>query len=392
MVILTVGLVVFLIVAGLVIDYGLKYRMRQQLQKQVDAAALAGSLDLPSFPGAKQSAAKFYALGVSDTNPPVLMTATCASGTLANGQSISITTPYTKPGSSIPPSNLVHVVASQSFNTIFARVIGIKTVRVSAAATAQAGNCTCSLDYPYTSGNPLTSVDFNESEVLAAFTTNYVSSGGAIKLWYNDEHPMTLGIRQVVVDGVVSNYTVSPLTSNPGAAMGVQVGTMAMTGDQAALDAWGRPEWPALFLTDISQDTTSRAGDWQFGGTPISPTSVFGTWIAAVKTITTDVKKGTQTITVTPDDDKTVAENHWNLGPGSDPPPAKVGGYKDEGYSAEVRWDVDDLLARGVIQRGRIYRVQFMVHDGDQHSTGGDCGEGCSIISVDESCQGGLID
>src|SRR5206468_1040804 len=51
--------------------------------------------------------------------------------------------------------------------------------------------------YPYTgSGStPLTSVSFNESDVLRAASTDL--SDGTFKLYYNDEHALALGVRQV---------------------------------------------------------------------------------------------------------------------------------------------------------------------------------------------------
>ena len=60
---------------------------------------------------------------------------------------------------------------------------------------------------------------------------------------------------------------------------------MALTGDQAGTDLWGRPMWPALFITDITADPNNRAGDWQFGGTPLGPHAVFGTWKGAVRVV-----------------------------------------------------------------------------------------------------------
>ena len=44
----------------------------------------------------------------------------------------------------------------------------------------------------------------------------------------------------------------------------------------------GRPVFPALYITDITNDPANPyAGDWQFGGTGIPPHAVFGTWKAA---------------------------------------------------------------------------------------------------------------
>ena len=80
-------------------------------------------------------------------------------------------------------------------------------------------------------------------------------------------------------------------------------------------------------------------------------------------------------VTITPDADP--AKNNWNLD-GGDPAPA---GLVNEGYGAEVRWDVDKLMADGVLIPGHTYRFQFMVHDGDQNKTGGDVGEACTTIA-----------
>src|SRR5207249_4242204 len=75
--------------------------------------------------------------------------------------------------------------------------------------TCSGGTCTgggaatvppCAIMYPFTSSNPRTSVVFNESEVLPTFSpTGAVTAtpGLTIKLWYNDEHALTLGVRRV---------------------------------------------------------------------------------------------------------------------------------------------------------------------------------------------------
>lgn len=132
--------------------------------------------------------------------------------------------------------------------------------------------------------------------------------------------------------------------------------------------------FPALFITDLSVppgSTNPLAGDWQYGGTGIPPTKIFGTWKAAVKTI--DQTKNPVKVTVTPDDDP--RKNNWNLGPGSDPVPP---GLTNQGFGAEIRWDIDTL---GLIS-GHQYRVYFMVHDGDQNKTGGDSGQACGYFTM----------
>ena len=261
-----------------------------------------------------------------------------------------------------------------------------------AALPARAGATNCTLGYPATSSDPRTSVVFNESEVLRAFDPQDVATatpGLTIKLWYNDEHAMVLGVRRVIVKTAhgttTTDYPVAALPQSPSAATHPAVGTTALDGDQAgtdtttcagAPDLCDRPMFPALFLTDITADPTSRAGDWQAGGTPIAPHAVFGSWKAAVRTV--DTTHSPAVVTVTPDADPT--KNDWHLA-GGDAAPA---GLKDEGYGAEVRWNVDELVAAGAMVMGHTYRLQFMVHDGDQNQTGGDVGENCVNVTFPE--------
>src|SRR5439155_1358489 len=129
-------------------------------------------------------------------------------------------------------------------------------------------------------------VSFNESDVLRAFSPqgNVTATPGlTIKVWYNDEHALTLGVRQVVVKSrtgtTTTDYPFSSLPKNPGSVLYPQVGTTALDG-------------------------------------------------------------------------------------------------------AQVRWNVDDLVAGGRMIYGHTYRMQFMVHDGDQNKAGGDSGEFCVNVKV----------
>jgi hypothetical protein len=149
------------------------------------------------------------------------------------------------------------------------------------------------------------------------------------------------------------------------------VGSTIASGDQSGTDVSGRPLFPALFVTDVTATGDPLAGDWQNGGTAITPSAVFGTWKGAVKIV--DNKHSPATRTVTPDTDP--SQNHWNLGPGSDPVPP---GLVDQGYGAEVRWDLSTLN----LISGHQYRLYFMVHDGDQNKTGGDAGQGCVTFTM----------
>jgi hypothetical protein len=89
-----------------------------------------------------------------------------------------------------------------------------------------------------------------------------------------------------------------------------------------------------------------------------------------------DKTKTPALVTVTPDADP--AKNNWNLGAGDAPPT----GLTNEGYGAEATWSVDALIDAGIVIPGRLYRVQFMVHDGDQNKTGGDVGENCGLVTI----------
>jgi hypothetical protein len=227
--------------------------------------------------------------------------------------------------------------------------------------------------YPSSSSSPLTSVLFNESEVLRAIEPSSSASTGTVRVFYNDEHALTLGVRSVAVKTATgtttTDYPVSPLLTDPGSAIDPQTGTNVLAGDQNGLDASLRPMWPSLFITDITTNPNSRAGDWQYGGRPTSPNAIFGSWKAAIRTV--DATKTPIAVSVTPDADP--AKNGWSL-PGGDPAPQ---GLANEGFGAEVRWSV-------ALAAGHSYRLQVIVHDGDQNKAGGDSGEACVIF-----CAGG---
>ena len=228
--------------------------------------------------------------------------------------------------------------------------------------------------YPFSSSNPLTDILFNESEVLAAI----VPSGGypfaSIQLFYNDEHAMTLGVRETVIGGASTPFPVSTLTNSPDIADRPQTGTNLLIGQLAGVDPVGRPLWPALFITDITNDVNSVAGDWQWGGTPVNPTYVAGTWKGAVRTVDANGAS------IAPDADP--AKNNQNYGNGHTAPADALS--KAEAYGTEVRWDI----RLGV---GRNYRFQVMVHDGDQNKIGGDAGEACVTFCAGNTCPAGVL-
>jgi hypothetical protein len=375
-----VSLAVLFGLMGLVIDVGHAYFLRRTLQAQVDAAALAGAQKLPDGVAAA-SIAKLFSGAAGQKNE----------STSVPGVSATVTTRCAAPTGSCASPSAVAVSETTHVSTMFAKVLGINSFDIGARATACAASfgasylidetgasciaapTQCVLGYPYSSSNPRTSQTFSESVVLRDFTTAVNGSGHTINVWYNDENALTLGVRQVVVKTssgtTTTNYAVSPLPSNPGSATNPAVGSTISSGDQSGNDTSGRPTFPALFVTDITADPTSTAGDWQNFGTAIPTEAVFGTWKGAVTTI--DKTRSPTVFTVTPD--ANMQKNNWNLGSQADPAPA---GLSNEGWGSELRWNVEDIG----MKPGHAYRLEFMVHDGDQNKAGGDAGEACTNV------------
>ena len=378
MVLVAFALVVLLGAAALTVDVGYAYFSQRSLQASADASALAGAQGLPNTATAISLANQY-------SGSPG------AKNARANVPGV-VTTVSTKcvPAGACGSPNAVSVKETAHLNTFFGRVLGVDAFDISARATAGTGqsgtyliddastSCgfvvgPCTLGYPYVSSNPRTSTIFNESLVLRAFAPQIAGPNDTIKVWFNDEHALTLGVRQVVVKKktgtTTTSYPVSALGSVPGAAYNPAVGATAQSGDFAGVDPSGRPVYPALYMTDITTDQTSTAGDWQNYGTALPPDGVFGTWKAAVRTV--DYTVSPSIVKTTPDADP--ARNNWNLGGSGDAPPA---GLANEGFGAEARWTVAGLG----LKPGHAYRMQFMVHDGDQNRVGGDAGQACMTV------------
>src|SRR5258706_5595672 len=75
------------------------------------------------------------------------------------------------------------------------------------SSTAVAGSSTPTKDqcgYADNSNSPRSGVLFNESEVLRAFSPvsggiTRIGLGLQVRMWYNDEHALTLGVNKVIV-------------------------------------------------------------------------------------------------------------------------------------------------------------------------------------------------
>jgi hypothetical protein len=248
----------------------------------------------------------------------------------------------------------------------------------------------CVMTYPDNSNLPRSGAVFNENEVLVATEPGSSTCGELpdyIRLWYSDEHALTLGVRQVIVKEktgtTIKNFDITPGTSVAAVASDVKIGADDQSGDWTGNDVavdGGRPLYPCIYVTDISEDLMSRAGDWQQNtnskkAVAIAPDMVYGLWKSAVRTVDKTKTPNLVTITVDADPNKS---NGWNLAGGKTPPP----GTPNEKYGALIQWDVNKVLADGVFQRGHIYRIQFMVHDGDQNKAGGDVGQSCTTIYI----------
>lgn len=99
--------------AALVIDAGVLFSTRSQLQNAADAAALAGARDLPSISAAKTSA--IYYAGQNGVE----------------GSNTIVTTPYKS------DTKKIEVICSKSVTYSFARFLGFTSGNVSARAVAQ---------------------------------------------------------------------------------------------------------------------------------------------------------------------------------------------------------------------------------------------------------------
>jgi hypothetical protein len=236
----------------------------------------------------------------------------------------------------------------------------------------------CNLGYPATNTTPCprASTTFNESTVLIAFRPEGSAENATnIQAFYGDEHAILLGASSV-------NGTPCPIEPTP-AAPGCSTGDLA-TGCSAANDPSGRPLVPSLFVTDITNGDPCTTGtgadckDWQCGAvppTPIPPTTLCGTWKSATVSGTT--------VTVAGDPASNVCPAVGSIGAGMpDPLPPLQTAKLEAGYCSEVIWDMAALQAAGILQPGRAYRLQYMVHDGDQNKTGGDTGQNCVNIAI----------
>jgi hypothetical protein len=182
-------------------------------------------------------------------------------------------------------------------------------------------------------------------------------------------------IDKSVTPNTTTNYPFTAMgATNPSHAVDPQVGADINQGGVDTNLPDGRPMFPAVFVTDITSNPSDRSGDWQQGSNAgAAPNEIFGSWKGAVVTID-PTKNPARTVA----GDNNPSKNNWNLGAGSDVPPGGFAALTNQGYGAEVKWSASGLG----LQHGHIYRLVFMVHDGDQNKDGGDTGEACVNMFV----------
>jgi hypothetical protein len=129
-------------VAALAIDIGHAQTERLRLQNAADAAALAGSFEIPDDAAtARDTAGEYAYLGVNAAAP---LSQTCDTDTSCfddGAFTLRVTTPYTDPGSTAPADELIRVQMCAQSPTFFARIFQADGIGIcgDAIAAADAG-------------------------------------------------------------------------------------------------------------------------------------------------------------------------------------------------------------------------------------------------------------
>jgi hypothetical protein len=178
-----------------------------------------------------------------------------------------------------------------------------------------------------------------------------------------------------------TNYPVTPTPGRPHLHRSSGGRTMASDGDQSGNDVapgGGRPLWPTLFLTDLTVNgPNSRKGDWQQGGTGIRrrACAARGRRRCARSTRPSPAEGHGDAGSAT----RRRTTGRWATAATRRRRASAV--LANEGYGAECVWKVSELK----LVQGHSYRAQFIVHDGDQNKTGGDCGEACTTVQFQQT-------
>jgi Flp pilus assembly protein TadG len=126
-------------VAALAIDIGQAQKDRLQLQNAADAAALAGSFEIPDDAStARETAGEYAYLGVEASVP---LSTACGTDTACfdDGEfTLRVTTPYSDPGSTVPADELIRVQMCAQSPTFFGRIFQANAIGVCGDAVAAA--------------------------------------------------------------------------------------------------------------------------------------------------------------------------------------------------------------------------------------------------------------
>jgi hypothetical protein len=225
----------------------------------------------------------------------------------------------------------------------------------------------------------------DEPGILYAYMPSnieHIGLGDQIKVWYTDEHALTLGSSGGDSTKPVSTQTTSKIIQKPN----ILFGNMSLRDGTANNFLF----YPALYLTDITDNETNIDGDAQKGlNNGIPPSIVYGYWKDYAQVDPDFIgndnnpdangdKLGTLPIPpATPFnliDSKYI--NTVTGDRGTEPHPGQ------DGYQAELIWNVSDLTFNGApLQSGKQYRAQFVIHDGDM-TRGADVGVGCTCLTI----------
>jgi hypothetical protein len=240
---------------------------------------------------------------------------------------------------------------------------------------------------------PRASQKFNEIGIIEGFSVTSATDGTplTVNTFYSDEHALTLGqpspnpttwTATYNASGGTTASSTTPLRADDAGSNPAGVGASnpaaitpgsVSTGDPLATDPGGRAVQPALYLTDVTSDASSKAGDWQSQSGPNTtaqfPDYVGGTW------------KNNGAANPLGSDGKVATNGSTNLGPHSEAFVRNIASAQGlEAYAAEVRWDVASLESGGqALKPGHTYRVQMMFHDGDHTA---DTGEACTTFTM----------
>src|SRR5207247_4082329 len=129
----------------------------------------------------------------------------------------------------VPGSPLAPLVPGASV-TLSARQFLMATTVNTVTVSGDGGTCSaqasaaiaapCVLRYPFASSEPRTAVLFGTSQMVRAFQPGVAGGGERLKVFYNDDHALPVGVRRVIAKtprrAHVQGYPVSPRSGHRG--------------------------------------------------------------------------------------------------------------------------------------------------------------------------------